>query len=93
MLLCPLTCNVANYADNSTLYATEDCFKKIIEELPADLISFMSWLPDYIMIYFKKLLVFAFRKNYWRFLKTNSQKLSEFMIDHKLNFEEHLKTI
>ena len=40
LFLLPKSCNIANYADDNTLYATGDCFEVIIKKLYADLTSF-----------------------------------------------------
>ena len=100
LFLLPKTCNITNYADDNTLYATWDCFEVIIEKLPADPISLQSWFNKN---YIQKMLLYMPRRksrNYWRILLPGNsikkgwcQKLLGVTIDHKLNFEEHIKTI
>ena len=55
LFLFPKTCNIANYADDNTLYTTGDCFEVIIEKPSADLISLQSWLHEnYLILNSKK---------------------------------------
>ena len=50
----PNTCNIANCADNNTLYATGNCFEVIIQKLSADIISLQSWFDkNYITLLHK----------------------------------------
>ena len=98
-------CNIANYADDNTIYATGECFEAIVKDLYEDLSSLQSWFYEnyYMILNPKKCYFMCLEKdaetigdfNFQGILlkKTNSQKLLGVIIDHKLKFEEHISSI
>ena len=101
----PKMCNIANYADDNTIYATGERFEAIVKDLYDDLSSLQSWFyENYYMILNPKKCYFMclekdaetigdFNFQGISIKKTNSQKLLGVIIDHKLKFEEHISSI
>ena len=102
LFLFPKNYNIANCTDYNILYATADCFEVIIEKLSADLISNRNY-ENYMILNPKKCYYICQGKNFetiWHFSfqetatkNTDTHKLLGIIIDHKLNFEEPVKTV